>query len=142
GTAELLATRVSDARPDLAAARFQTLQHNALGQTPIALPVGASVGWWEAAGNTRTGNAAAQLGNVVVELRVTGVNPTAPVSDDDVAGWLSTMVSRVNAAPDVAPLDWNQLLAGQPTPWQFVLDATSVGGDWDPQTGLQLSSNE
>ena len=142
GTQEMLVTRVSEGLPDLAVARFQALQHDALGQTPIALPLDPSVGWWEGVGTTRNGDAAARLGNLVVELHVTGVSSAAPVGDADVAGWLSTMAARAAAAPDIGPLDWSQVRPDQPLPWQFVLDTPSMGDDWDPQTGLQLSTQE
>jgi hypothetical protein len=38
-------------------------------------------------------------------------------------------------------VDWAQLLPGQPQPWQFVLDQTGAGDDWQQQTGLELTAH-
>jgi len=142
GTQQTLTTRATQGRPDLASAYFRSLQHNALGQTSIALPSlgDQTVGWWETIGATRTANAASQIGDVTLELHVNGVNAVADVSDDAVAAWLSRLVERANAAPNTV-VDWSQLMPDQPQPWQFVLDQTGVGGDWDQQTGLELTGH-
>jgi hypothetical protein len=140
GTHESLMTRATEGPADLRSARFQAVQHDALGQTPIQVPGGA-VGFWEDAGDTRTAAAAAQAGNILVELRVSGVTTGQPVGDDQVASWLSTMLAQATNSPDAPPFDWSQALPGHTVPWPLVLDQASVGGDWDLGTGLQLSAS-
>jgi hypothetical protein len=100
------------------------------------------VGYWENAGDSRAGAAAIQTGGVLLEIHVSGVMPAQPVGDDQVASWLSTMTARANSAPNTAPLDWSQVLPGQPVPWPLLLDQATVGDDWDQQTGLEMSSQE
>jgi len=141
GTQETLTTRATEGPADLRTARFQAVQHDALGQTPIQVPDGA-VGFWENIGNTRTAGAAAQAGSLLVELHLNGVTAAAPVGDDQVASWLSTLTSRATTTPGAAPLDWSQVLPGQPQPSLLVLDQPTVGDEWDQQTGLQLTSRE
>jgi hypothetical protein len=142
GSQQTLTTRATQGRPDLASAYFRSLQHNAFGQTPIALPSlgDQTLGWWETIGATRTATAASEIGNVTLELHLNGVNATADVSDDQVAAWLGQLVERANTAPNTI-VDWSQLLPDQPQPWQFVLDQAGVGVDWDQQTGLELTAH-
>jgi hypothetical protein len=141
GSQETLMTRATEGPADLRTARFQAVQHDALGQTPIQLPARA-VGFWEDAGDTRTAAAAAQVGSVLLELHVSGVNPAQPVGDEQVASWLSTMAAQATNAPDAPPYDWTQASPGQIQAWPLVLDQASVGGDWDLQTGLQLTASD
>jgi hypothetical protein len=142
GSQQTLTTRATQGRSDLAMAYFQSLQHSALGQTPIALPSlgDQTLGWWETIGNTRTATAATELGNLTLELHVTGVNAVADVGDEQVAAWLSRLVDRASAAPNIV-VDWSQLLPDQPRPWQFVLDQSGVGDDWQPRAGLELAAH-
>jgi len=70
------------------------------------------------------------------------VSAAAPIGDDQVAGWLSTLIGRANNAPGAAPLDWGQELAGQPLASSLILDQPAVGDDWDQQTGLQMTAQE
>jgi hypothetical protein len=132
-------TTVQDAQK-----QFQGLAHDALGQTPINLPAlgDQSVGWWESAGDTRQASAAAELGNLLLEVHVTGVQSGDDVSDAQVAMWLSRMMDRAIAAPDAAPQDWTQVLPGQPRPWSLILDSASTGADWQQSSGLELVSHE
>jgi len=141
GSQQTLTTRATQGRPDLAAAYFESLQHSAMGQTPIALPSlgDQTLGWWETIGNTRTATAATQIGNLTLELHVNGVNAVADVGDDQIGAWLGRLVDRASAAPSTA-VDWSQLLPDQPKPWQFVLDQSGVGDDWQPQSGLELTA--
>jgi len=140
GTQETLTSRATEGPADLRTARFQAVQHDALGQTPIQLPAGA-IGFWENAGDTRSGAAAAQVGGLLVELHVSGITAAQPVGDEQVANWLSTMTSQATNAPDAPPFDWSQAVPGQPVPWPLVLDQASVGGDWDLESGLQLTAS-
>ena len=143
---QLLWTQAAETSPGGIAARFRALQQNALAQTPISLPVlgDQALGWWENVGNTRRGVAAARLGNLSVELHVTGVRQGDDVTDSQISAWVTQMVDRASAAPDVGPPDWSRLLPGtaRTAPWLVLLDRASVGGDWTQATGLQLVSNE
>jgi hypothetical protein len=141
GSQETLTTRAIEGPADLRTARLQAMQHDALGQTQIPVADGA-VGFWENTGGTIRAGAAAQAGNLLVELQLNGVTPAGPVTDDQVSGWLSTLASRANSAPGAPPLDWSQVLAGQPLASTLVLDQPTVGDDWDQQTGLQMTSQE
>lgn len=141
GTQETLTTRATEGPADLRTARFQAMQHDAMGQTPIQVSDGA-IGFWENVGNTRTAGAAAQAGNLLVELHLTGVTAAAPVGDDQVASWLSSLTTRATSTPGAPPLDWSQVLSGGPLPSPLVLDQSTVGDDWDQQTGLQMTSQE
>jgi hypothetical protein len=143
GTQQTLTTRATQGRPDLATAYFEALQHDALGQTQIAVPPlgDQALGWWEAAANMRNATAAAQIGNVTVEIHVGRVTQAADVSDAAIIGWLSTLVARATGAADATQFDWTQALPGQPGAARFVLDPATVGADWEPQTGLVLSAH-
>jgi hypothetical protein len=125
---------------------FADLQHDALDQQPIALPdLGVpTVAWWEATGETtRQAGAAAELGGVIVELRLSGVPATqTSVLESQVANWLSSMTRRAQAAPDRPPFDWNQVVPGQPAPWTRLLEQADVSSNWLPATGLELISQE
>jgi hypothetical protein len=134
-----LTTRATLARPDLADGYFAALRHNALGQTPISTQQSATALAWR---ERDTASAVARSGNLIVELHLHGLSDAAPVSDDQVAAWLSRLLERADAAPRGQPVDWSQLLPGQPLPWQFVLDDSLVGSDWQAETGLELSSRE
>jgi hypothetical protein len=141
GSHQTLTSRATEGSADLRTAHFQAVQHDALGQTPIQVPSGA-VGYWENAGDSRSGAAAAQVGSVLLEVQVSGVTPAQPVADDQVASWLSTMMTRASSSPDAPPQDWSQVLPGQPAAWPLLLDQAGAGDNWDQQTGLDLSSQE
>jgi hypothetical protein len=136
-----LTTRATLARDDLADAYFQTLRHNALGQTPIqtVAPLGHdALGWRE----RDTASAVARSGDLTLELHVRGSTDAASATDDQVAAWLSRLIQRSDAAPRGAEFDWSQLLPGQPPVWPLVMDAGLAGDDWQQQTGLELKSTE
>jgi hypothetical protein len=141
----VLTTQATEASADAAQQQFRALQHDALGQTSVALPSGMgdqSVGWWETAGDQRSATAATLLANMILQVRVTGVLASDNLSDAQVAGWLSRMVDRANAAPDAAAFDWTQVMPDQPGPWRLILDSVAVGGDWQPQSGLELVAHD
>ncbi len=138
-----LQARAATARTDLADAYFQSVQHGALGQTPIALPpLGQDrVAWWESAGDSRMATAAVRLGDLTVELHVTGVTPDDPVGDSDIGAWLSLMVGRSQSAATGA-WDWSSPFSDQAPAWSLLLDSASVAEDWQQQTGLELTTDE
>jgi hypothetical protein len=136
---EVLTSRVSTARGEVADAYLATLRHNALGQTPIQ--VGGlghdALAWRE----RDTASALARIGDVTIELHVSGVSDADPVGDDQIVGWLAQMIDRSNAVPELAAVDWSQLMGDEPAPWNFVMDAGMVGSDWLPRSGLELRSS-
>ncbi|MBV8714274.1 MAG: hypothetical protein JOZ65_04325 [Chloroflexi bacterium] len=140
GGHEVLTTRATEARSDLADAYLQGLRHNALGQTPIQVgSVDSSrFGWRE----RDTATAVARPGSLTVELRLSGLLDADPVGDDQITTWLSDLLQRASDAPMGPVFDWTQALPNQPQPWMFVLDAGLVGSDWQQQTGLELSARE
>jgi len=141
----VLTTMAIETSPNGVDAQFQGLQHSALGQTPIGLPPlgDQSLGWWENQGDTRSATAAASIGAIVVQLRLTGVTPADQIIDETIGAWLSDMVQRTDTAPDVGSPNWTGLVpGGDVAPWLLVLDSGSVGSDWNQTSGLELWSNE
>lgn len=135
---ETLSSHVTEASADVTAADFQQLQHNAVGQTPISLAhIGdAAFGFWESAGSTRRASAAARVGNLIVDVQVSGVTADQPVGDDQIASWLSRMATQ--AAAPITPFDWTQV----PKAWPLLMDQSTVGTDWAQDTGLELTADE
>jgi hypothetical protein len=142
---QLLWTQAAEMSPDAIDAHIQALQHDALGQTPITLPAlgDQALGWWESAGETRSGTVAARVANLSIEVHVAGVMQ-GDVTDRQMMAWLSQMVERASAAPDLGTPDWSARLPGaaRTEPWLLLLDRGSMGGDWKQASGLQLESNE
>jgi hypothetical protein len=136
-------TRADEGDPTLIAARFHNLQHDSVGQRPIDLPPAGeqSVGWWEHEGDVHQAFAAVLLGDIVVELHLTGVSANS-VGDDQVAEWTDQLVQRANVAEPAAAFNWAALMPDSPSPWSLVLTQSDVGDAWQPQTGLDLSSHE
>jgi hypothetical protein len=139
---EVLTTRATQSRADLADAYFQAMQHSALGQTPISFRnVGSlspsAFGWRE----RDMATALARPGPLILDLHLTGLTDSDRVADDQIATWLSQMLQRASQAPVAPPFDWGEVFPTQPQVWTFVLDAGLVGSDWQQQTGLELKSD-
>lgn len=136
---QVLTSRVTTARGDVADGYVASVRHNALGQTPIQVDAlgHEALAWRE----RDTATALARTGNVTVELHLSGVSDADPVGDDQIVGWLAQMIDRSEAAPQVAAVDWAHTLPDQPAPWNFVMDAGMVASDWLPRSGLELRSS-